>query len=389
MRRKKPIFLLALLALAFGAIGLFLLSVSPVTVKAAQPAVPDAQKPDNTQCLGCHTTEGQVHQFANGDTVSVTVDPAAYDQGVHANLACQVCHTNISGFPHPENPAKSAKEYTLQYQGTCKQCHADQAEEVAGSAHAILAAEGNPFTPTCADCHNVHTQVKIQKDANGDPAASENTQIAGMCEQCHSSVVADYTESVHGKGVFEENNPDVPACQDCHGTHNISTARTEEFRLNSPQLCANCHSREDIMGKYGISTQVLNTYVADFHGTTITLFKQTTPDQPTNKPVCYDCHGIHNIASVDDPQHGLAIRQNMLISCQKCHPDATENFSESWLSHYIPSATKYPLVFYVQWFYRLFIPGVLGGMGIYVLSDVLRKFGITRRGKSAVKAKEE
>lgn len=389
MRRKKPIFLLALLALAFGAIGLLWLSISPAAVKAAQLAVPDAQKPDNTQCLGCHTAEGQVFQFANGDTVSLSVDPAAYDNGVHANLACQVCHTNISGFPHPENSAKSAKEYTLQYQNTCKQCHASQAEEVTGSAHAKLAADGNPNTPICADCHSVHTQGKIQKDANGDPAASENIKIAGMCEQCHSSIVADYKESVHGKGVFGENNPDVPACQDCHGTHKISTARTEEFRLNSPQLCANCHSREDIMGKYGISTQVMNTYVSDFHGTTITLFKQTNPDQPTNKPVCYDCHGIHNIASVDDPQHGLAIRKNMLTTCQKCHPDATENFSESWLSHYIPSATKYPLVFYIQWFYRLFIPGVLGVMGIYVLSEALHKLGITRRGKSAAKAKEE
>ena len=33
-----------------------------------------------------------------------------------------------------------------------------------------------------------------------------------------------------------------------------------------------------IMDKYGISTQVLNTYVADFHGTTVTLFEKQSPD---------------------------------------------------------------------------------------------------------------
>lgn len=388
MRRITSISLLAFLAITLVVAGFFLVSSNSATVQAAPPARPDAQKPDNSQCLGCHSAPDQVHQFSNGDTVSVTMDPAAYDQGVHANLACQVCHTNISGFPHPQNSAGSAKEYTLQYQGTCKQCHAAQSEEIAGSAHAKLAAEGNPNTPICADCHNAHTQVKIQKDANGDPAAVENEKIAEMCAQCHSGIVEEYKISVHGKGVFGETNPDVPACQDCHGTHNISTARSEEFRLNSPQLCATCHTREDIMDKYGISTQVMDTYVADFHGTTITLFEQKDPEMPTNKPVCYDCHGIHNIAAADDPEKGLAIRQNMLVSCQKCHPDATENFPDSWLSHYIPSQDKYPLVFYVQWFYKIFIPGVLGVMGLYVLTDIFRKLGITRRGKAAGKAKE-
>ncbi len=53
------------------------------------------------------------------------------------------------------------------------------------------------------------------------------------------------------------------------------------------------------MDKYGISTQVLNTYVADFHGTTVTLFEKQSPDAQTNKPVCYDCHGVHDIAATD------------------------------------------------------------------------------------------
>jgi hypothetical protein len=141
------------------------------------------------------------------------------------------------------------------------------------------------------------------------------------------------------------------------------------------------------MNKYGISTEVMKTYVADFHGTTITLFKQEGADQPSNKPVCYDCHGVHNISRVDDPNTGLEIQQNLLTACQKCHPDATANFPTSWMSHYIASPTKFPLVFYVQWFYNLFIPGVLGVMGLIVLTDILRKTGITRRRKGDTKAK--
>ncbi len=124
------------------------------------------------------------------------------------------------------------------------------------------------------------------------------------------------------------------------------------------------------MDKYGISTQVFNTYVADFHGTTVTLFQKESPDAPTNKPVCFDCHGVHDIARVDDPQKGLELRQNILKRCQVCHPNATTNFSEAWMSHYIPSPTKYPVVYFVDLFYKFFIPGVLGSMAILVVLDV-------------------
>ena len=161
-----------------------------------------------------------------------------------------------------------------------------------------------------------------------------------------------------------------------------------QFRLNSPELCAKCHTDEKIMSKYGISTQVLNTYVSDFHGTTVTLFEKQSPDQQTNKPVCFDCHGVHNIAKVDDPTKGLQIKTNMLNACQKCHPDANINFPDSWLSHYIPSPEKAPLVYYVNLFYSLFIPTVLGGMAIVVVTDVYRK-ARTRRKPVQSESREE
>jgi hypothetical protein len=162
----------------------------------------------------------------------------------------------------------------------------------------------------------------------------------------------------------------VPTCIDCHGVHNIGDPTTAEFRLQSPEMCAKCHTDPTIMDKYGISTQVLNTYVADFHGSTVTLFEKQSPDAETNKPVCYDCHGVHDIAAADDPQKGLQVRENILKRCQICHPTATENFSDAWLSHYIPSPDKYPLVYYVNLFYAIFIPGVLIPMAILVVLDI-------------------
>jgi hypothetical protein len=81
------------------------------------------------------------------------------------------------------------------------------------------------------------------------------------------------------------------------------------------------------MGQYDISTDVFNTYVADFHGTTVTLFdhqgfEDEDPLFRTNMAVCSDCHGVHNIMATDDPHAGIAIKENLLITCQECHPDA-------------------------------------------------------------------
>jgi hypothetical protein len=176
---------------------------------------------------------------------------------------------------------------------------------------------------------------------------------------------------VHGSALIE-GNPDVPTCIDCHGVHNIEDPTTTQFRLTSPQMCGKCHTDPSVVGKYGLSTDVLDTYVADFHGTTVTLFEKQHPEELTNKPVCYDCHGIHDIARSDDPIKGLQVRQNLLARCQECHPNASENFPDSWLSHYIPSVEKYPTVFYVDLFYKFFIPGVLGGMGLLVAMDFTR-----------------
>jgi len=154
------------------------------------------------------------------------------------------------------------------------------------------------------------------------------------------------------------------------------------FRNSTPYLCAKCHTDESIMSKYGISTNVLDTYVADFHGTTVKMFEETYPDQPTNKPVCTDCHGIHDIVMVDNPNAGVSIKSNLLVKCQQCHPGATtDTFTEAWMSHYEPSPTKWPLVYYVNLFYKFFIPAVLGGMIVFVLTDIYRRF--IARGKGA------
>jgi predicted CXXCH cytochrome family protein len=338
---------------------------------------PQDGQTSNEFCLGCHSKPGMIKDLPSGEQLYLTVDPAVFYASVHATqgLDCVACHADITGFPHITRTFTNHRDYTLLYKDTCSSCHADKVKP--DGMHQQTLASGNTNAPICADCHNPHSQPKL-KDESGNVVFIEKAKIAQTCARCHSTIYNQYASSVHGAAAIGENNPDVPVCTTCHGVHEISDPTTNKFRLASPKLCANCHSDKKMMAKYNLSTDVYNTYVADFHGTTVTLFQKDSPDQLTNKAVCYDCHGVHNIVNPKDPKNGLEMKQNMLKACQKCHPDANISFPNSWLSHYIPTADRNPLVYYVNLFYKFFIPGVLIPMGIFVLSDVFlqirRKF---------------
>ncbi len=327
---------------------------------AEQP--PQQQSGDNASCLTCHTNPSLTYQFPGGEVWSLYVDQSAFQTSVHGQngLACTACHDDIQGYPHPPLAVGNPRYYQLEHYKTCETCHPEVYRTALDSVHASQIAAGNWRAAICTDCHDPHT-------AQARPLRVE---IPLTCSKCHSSIYNEYKDSVHGKALIDANNTDVPTCVDCHGVHTQEDPRTTQFRLNSPILCATCHADRAKMDKYGISTQVFDTYVADFHGTTVTLFERQSPDLPTNKPVCYDCHGVHNMRSVDDPASQV-YKDNLLRTCQKCHPDASQNFSSTWLSHYRPDVHKYPLVFFVDLFYKILIPAVLGFMALYVSVESL------------------
>jgi hypothetical protein len=324
------------------------------------------------QCLDCHSQPGSAVSFANGDKRDVTIDPKAWEASVHGSLGlgCTDCHAEIKEYPHPDLGERSARDLTLRLYTSCQQCHEEQFKKTLDSVHQAALAAGNKKAAVCADCHDPHAQTKITE--NGKLLPSARVAIPRTCARCHGSIYEQYRQSVHGAALVA-GNPDVPTCIDCHGVHNIHDPRTAQFRLQSPRMCADCHTDAKRMAKYKLSTQVLRTYVADFHGSTVTLFQRRHPDQLTNKPVCYDCHGIHDIASKSDPRKGLQVKENLLRTCRKCHPDASTSFPEAWLSHYVPTREKNPLVYWSRVGYQVLIPSVVGGMLFFVGTDFYRR----------------
>jgi nitrate/TMAO reductase-like tetraheme cytochrome c subunit len=367
---------LGLAGLALGVLILLaaVIFFEPNTVAAAPQFQDD--KPSDETCLACHQQEGMTAHIG-GQDLPITIDSTKFDASVHGQekVACVDCHTNITGFPHPEVTASSPRDFSLEMYPTCEKCHNDQYQKVLDSVHQKALAAGNNNAAVCTDCHNPHTQTRLTDKKTGELLLGARLAIPQTCAKCHSAIYDTYKKSVHGAALTQEGNQYVPTCIDCHGVHNIQNPTTASFRNSTPELCAKCHTNETIMKQYGISTNVLNTYVSDFHGTTVEMFKKNFPDQPTNKPVCTDCHGVHDILRPDDPQAGIAFKKNLLVKCQQCHPDATtDTFTDAWLSHYEPSPRAFPIVYYVNLFYLLFIPVVLGGMLFYVLTDIYRRF---------------
>jgi hypothetical protein len=339
----------------------------------------------DTGCKTCHALLSEPVALASGETFDPHVDPATIHGSVHGPqvldgqpygpLQCTECHSDPAryAFPHAPTVAQDRRELTVQSADLCADCHENIVAQHADSMHATALNEGNLDAATCVDCHGSHA---IQ------PPNEPRELISHTCGTCHSEVEEQYVASVHGEALMGDHNPDVPVCTNCHGVHLIPDPTTALFRINSPQMCGECHADTELMAKYDISTDVFETYVADFHGTTVTLFEQQSPEEESNKAVCYDCHGIHDIRPATD-EHSSVIKQNLLTTCQNCHPDATENFPDSWTSHFKPSLEHNPAVYLVDLFYDLLIPVVVGGFALFIGSDVFRRSWNKKRSGSS------
>ena len=349
-------------------------------------------KEPNANCLMCHSNPDFKGSAQNGDLISLFVPSGEYQQSVHgqAGLECVACHISISQYPHHEqqqinclechdqNGGKPNSFATIRVQllypdkrsmilkinEACRTCHVKEFEVAGDSAHVKVLNSGNTEAPVCVDCHGGH---EISDPANPRP------KISHTCSKCHQSVYSSFRSSVHGAALEAESNPDVPTCINCHGVHSVRGPRDPHFRNDSIATCGGCHSNKALMAKYGISTAVFDTYLNDFHGRTVDLFRRQEASISSNKAVCFDCHGIHNIRRPEDPLSSV-YPANLQHTCQQCHKDATIRFPQAWLSHYLPTWTDMPVLFSVNLFYRLLISLTIGSFVLYIVLDMRKRW---------------
>jgi predicted CXXCH cytochrome family protein len=324
----------------------------------------DLKQQTEEYCLNCHSNPDLSMTLPSGEVLSLYISSDELQNSVHSPLGieCEACHTNITTYPHPAINYQSRRELSRSYYQACQKCHPDNYTKTQDSMHAQAAAAGNLNAPICTDCHGSHYV---------HPPDQPRTLIPSTCGNCHTQEYAVYQSSVHGNALEQESNPDVPVCITCHGVHNIQDPRTQQFRVDEPDLCAGCHANQEMMAKYGLSADVYSLYSLSWHGVDVSVYQARWPTIQHNTAICTDCHGIHNIFKPDDP-NSTVNPKNLLVTCQKCHPGVGPNWTGAWTGHYKVSLQRTPFLFYVELFYSGFTPFILGICGLYVLLQLIR-----------------
>jgi len=184
----------------------------------AQPA---GERLENAQCLGCHGNEGFAIPRPDGQMRSLHVVKEKFENSVHGKRLCVECHQNINGIPHEK----------VEIRVSCVQCHQNlrngaqgesktkeqekldvvvlQIERYMKSVHARPSTEDQSRTnATCYNCHDAHYVYPLGTTVR----AEWRLNIPDACGKCHTRERALYATSVHGKEVLEKRNPAAAIC---------------------------------------------------------------------------------------------------------------------------------------------------------------------------------
>jgi predicted CXXCH cytochrome family protein len=280
--------------------------------------------------------------------------------------------------------AVAAPAWAADGDAACLECHGDPAmtADLPGGGSVPLFVDGKQFQASvhaqqgmsCTDCHAGMTPDHATGELAAPTRHALSKKNSEVCASCHDQVVETFAKSVHGSA---PGNPDLPVCSECHDVHRTVDTAAARLALQTPRICGTCHTDEQRMKKYGISTNVVDTYLADFHGMVTTFQREGAADERTRlAATCTDCHGVHDIRKTDDPGSRV-IAANLLQTCQRCHEGAPPMFPQAWLSHWEPSPKRAPAVWAVLQFYRFMIPFMMGGLllqiGLHVWRSARKK----------------
>ncbi|WCJ58862.1 cytochrome c3 family protein [Fontisphaera persica] len=194
-------------------------------------------------CAKCHDNPGLTQEYRMrfphvADEYQESIHGRALQlKGLIVAPSCNDCHgvhdiKRTVDRSAPINPANVAK--------TCGKCHVKVEEIYERSVHGQLLAKGDKRAPSCNDCHTAHT---IEPPHSGHFKSISDR----ICGRCHEDRLTHYRDTYHGKAMAlgkPNTAPDVAACFDCHGHHDVLPASHPDSRLsasNIVQTCAQCH----------------------------------------------------------------------------------------------------------------------------------------------------
>ena len=259
---------------------------------------PKIKAQTNDDCFACHDDPGLTSEKP-GRKGSLYIPATALDHSVHKNVLCASCHTDaaVADYPHPE---------TLK-PVNCGSCHQDAQDKFLRGIHGRAFLANEKYAPSCKECHGTHEILK-----SSDPKSrTYKMNIPILCGSCHKegapvarnynitehNILQNYSQGIHGQGLYKKGLVVSATCNDCHGNHLIlphTNTNSSISPKNIASTCMKCHARiEDVHVK------VIN--------------KELWEQKPGAIPACTSCHPPHKV----EMQNVISnISDN---TCLKCH----------------------------------------------------------------------
>ncbi len=264
--------------------------------------IPHAENIQEVNCLGCHQNALTKHSFHPQILKSKGL-------GKTPDTSCKGCHgTHYILSPHNPKSEWNSKNLIV----TCGNCHKKQSENYLISNHAIAFKSGNINAPNCITCH----KTAVTKSDFGNNIVEMKKAQQQLCLSCHQDnsnvekstaitpgFMSEYKHSVHGVALNEQNNGNAAGCTDCHRAHEIlegSNSKSSVNKINIPVTCGKCHN------------DIEKQYDGSIHGQLVLAGKD-------DAPTCTNCHGEHNILTVNDPKSSVSFQNLAKEVCAPCH----------------------------------------------------------------------
>lgn len=318
--------------------------------------VTDAAESESFGCGACHSAVEAVYRTSTHRLARL--------HGNRTAATCADCHTGH----HVKHPGdKESLVNRERIPETCGQCHGNESVITAEFVRLPISLpsytesvhgknNGDALGAVCTDCHGVH-----DLKGAGDPSSSINRQnLSVTCGKCHNVEAKEFIGSIHGQAVAL-GIKDSPSCTDCHDEHlilNVDDPKASTNNANQArETCGKCHEDPAMAARYGLPTEVIESYEDSYHGWAIARGGKAVA-------VCTDCHNTHNVRSALDPASSIN-KQNVVTTCAKCHENSNAEFASSY-SHLLARG-RMMVHDWVRLIYIWLIVLVLGGMFVHNL----------------------
>ncbi len=257
----------------------------------------DLTAQSDEDCMMCHEDRG-LTTIKQGRTVSLFVNQKTVKNSVHKRVKCASCHKDAAvDLPHPERLKKV----------NCGTCHTSANRSFNSGLHGKAYKRGEMYAPNCKECHGKHDILPKYNTKS----KTYKMNIPLLCGKCHRedapvarvynitehNILENYSQDIHGKGLFQSGLIVSATCNDCHGNHGVlphTNSWSTVSPLNIAKTCMKCHAK-----------------IADVHKKVIN--RELWKKDPESIPSCSDCHLPHKVQIKN-------IAETMSVqSCTKCH----------------------------------------------------------------------